>query len=152
MVKLAKNAEEKLRAAFLPFTSGVHLCTVKFSDREHGSFCYELVGQALPPSICAENEFVMDLNRPVTAYLQVGATNQQLEAAKKTFMEGHPLAKKKELVQMLTVQRPSVLLISHWLPAYRFQDLCLVHETSEKPVTGSNVCRREPSVLGFSRQ
>lgn len=114
MVKLARNAEEKIRAAFLPFTSGVHLCTVKFQDREHGSFCYELEGLALPPSICAEHEFVMDLNRPVSVYIPLSTTNQQLEAAKKTFIEGHPLAKSKELVHSLNAQK-----ISEFRPSYK---------------------------------
>lgn len=106
-MKLAKNAEEKIRAAFLPFTSGVHLCNIKFSDREHGSFCYELEGLALPPAICAEHEFVMDLNRPLTVYVPLSTMNQQLEVAKKAFIDGHPLAKKKELVQLLNAQKTS---------------------------------------------
>lgn len=107
IVKLARNAEEKVRAAFLPFTSGVHLCTIKFADREHGSFCYELEGQALPPAVCAEHEFVMDINRPISAYIPMSTTNQQLEAAKKLFIDGHPLSKQKELVQMLNSQKSS---------------------------------------------
>ena len=106
-MKLAKNAEEKVRAAFLPFTSWVHLCTIKFADREHGSFCYELEGQALPPAVCAEHEFVMDINHPVPVYVPLSIMNQQLEAAKKLFIDGHPLAKQKELVQMLNSHKTS---------------------------------------------
>lgn len=110
VVKLAKNGEEKIRSAFLPFTSGVHLCTVKFADREHGSFCYELEGLALPPAVGAEHEFTMDLHRPTTVYVPVGTNNPQLDSARKVFMEGHPLAKVKEQVQLLKAQKTSAYL------------------------------------------
>jgi hypothetical protein len=105
MVKIAKNAEEKVRIAFLPFTSVVHLCTIKFTDREHGSFCYELDGTALPPAVCAEHEFVMDINQPVTVSVPITPTNPGLEAAKRIFMDGHPLAKQKEMVKLLNAQK-----------------------------------------------
>jgi hypothetical protein len=115
LVKLAKNGEEKIRAAFLPFTSGVHLCTVKFADREHGSFCYELEGLALPPAICAEHEFIMDLHSPSTVHIPLSINNVQLDSARKLFMEGHPLAKVKEQVQLLKSQKNSANPQSAWM-------------------------------------
>lgn len=95
-IRLKRNAEEKLHGFFLPFTMDPHTCTVLFTDKTQGSFSYELAGSVLLPAILAEHQMTVDLSVPEPQTLTLAPTNQQLEAAKKIFMDIHPLAKDKE--------------------------------------------------------
>lgn len=83
----------RLRGVFLPFTSAEHRCLVTFKDGTHGSFVYELIGRTLPPAVLAEHRQVLDCSRSDPVFVPVPFENAQIEAAKKTFMEVHPLAK-----------------------------------------------------------
>jgi hypothetical protein len=95
-IRLKRNAEETITGFFLPFTMATHYCTLSFTDKTQGSFCYELVGSVLLPSVMVEHQFTIDLNSPEPQTIQLAVVNQQLEVAKKLFMDSHPLAKEKE--------------------------------------------------------
>ena len=95
-MRLKRNAEEKLKGFFLPFTLDTHVATVLFTDKMQGSFSYEIVGTTLPPAILAEHHLTVDLTDPEPQTISLSPVNQQLEAAKKTFLELHPHSKNKE--------------------------------------------------------
>jgi hypothetical protein len=100
-ISIKRNAEEKIKGVFLPFTMETKVCTVQFTDREQGSFCFELVGTVQLPSILAEHRFTVDLAKPEPQILPLAPKNSKLEAAKKLFMDSHPLAKNKEQLAFL---------------------------------------------------
>ena len=100
-VRLKRNAEEKLKAVYLPFTMQTSYCTVVFEDPDQGSFCYELVGDTTLPSVFAEQRMVVDVSGPQTRWLPVPFANHQLEAAKRLFLDRHPLAKDKDQVALI---------------------------------------------------
>lgn len=109
LMRMAKGAEEKVRACFLSFTSGLHRCLVWFTDVEHGRFCYEFVGQALNPAVYSEHEFTVDVKaRPIL--IPVPAINLQIENAKKVWLQQHPLAKDKDLAKLVKTRQLSVWL------------------------------------------
>lgn len=100
-VRLKPNAEEKLRCCFLPWQLYRTTCRVTFTDRSQGSFCYELSGTALPPAILCEHQLTLDLNNPAPIVVPLAATNPQQEAARKAFLDGHPLARDKGQAALL---------------------------------------------------
>lgn len=109
LMKLAKGAEEKVRASFLSFTPGLHRCLVWFTDVEHGCFCYEFVGQALNPAVYSEHEFTVDVKaKPML--IPVSAANVHIDNAKKVWLQQHPLAKDKEWAKLIKTRLPSVWL------------------------------------------
>jgi hypothetical protein len=100
-IRLKQNAEEKIRAFFLPFTMQAHTCTVTFTDKAQGSFCYELAGSVLLPSMLAEHQLTMDINNPAPLFVPLTTQNAQLEAARKVFIDSHPGAKDKEQLALV---------------------------------------------------
>ena len=54
---LQANAEETLRAAFLPFTLESHVCCIVFEDLQCGKFVYEVSGETRPPPVFKEYKF-----------------------------------------------------------------------------------------------
>ena len=70
-VRLKRNAEEKLKGLFLPFAMLTSHCTVVFEDADQGSFCYELVGSVLLPSVFSNHRLTVDTNGPQQLWLQV---------------------------------------------------------------------------------
>lgn len=100
-INIKRNAEEKIKGVFMPFTMDTKYCTVQFTDREQGSFCFELVGMVQQPSILAEHRFTVDLSKPEPQVLTLLPKNSKLEAAKKLFIDSHPLAKNKEQLAFL---------------------------------------------------
>lgn len=103
-LRLKAGATDKLRASFLPFTMGTHHCTVMLKDKDAGEFVYELVGEAGLPAPAMDVRGVVPLEASVHAYdLFVPWSNAQLDSAKRTFLEKHPLAKDKEQAALLKV-------------------------------------------------
>lgn len=109
LMRMAKGAEEKIRAVFLPFRVGLHRCLMWFTDVEHGCFCYELVGQALNPAVYSEHEFRVDV-KAQPMLIPISSTNQQIENAKKIWLQQHPLAKNKEMAMLIKTRQLSTLL------------------------------------------
>ncbi|GAX74871.1 hypothetical protein CEUSTIGMA_g2317.t1 [Chlamydomonas eustigma] len=93
--RLKPGGSEKLRGYFLPFTMGTHYLTLVFKDRELGEFTYEIVAEATLPAPLMESKGTVPLEGPYVFSLSVPWVNSNLEVAKKTFMERHPLAKDK---------------------------------------------------------
>ena len=54
---LQANAEETLRAAFLPFTLESHVCCIVFEDLQCGKFVYEVSGETRLPPVFKEYKF-----------------------------------------------------------------------------------------------
>ena len=54
---LQANAEETLRAAFLPFTLESHVCCIVFEDLQCGKFVYEVSGETRLPPVLKEYKF-----------------------------------------------------------------------------------------------
>ena len=48
-VRIKANAEETLKGAFLPFTLGLHTCSIVFEDAACGKFVYEVTGETSLP-------------------------------------------------------------------------------------------------------
>ena len=76
-MRLKRNAEEKIKAAFLPWQMAAPRCTVTFTDKQYGSFCYELAGAVLMPSVLAEHQMTVDLNEPEPLHVPLTVTNPQ---------------------------------------------------------------------------
>lgn len=95
-VRLKRNAEDKLKGLYLPFTLATSFCTVVFEDADQGSFCYELVGEATLPSVFSDTRLSVDVTGLQQRWLHVPFVNHQLDAARKVFLDRHPLAKDKE--------------------------------------------------------
>ncbi|MEW5300161.1 MAG: hypothetical protein WDW36_003110 [Sanguina aurantia] len=98
-LRLKQGASEKVRGFFLPFTLGSHFCTVLLRDKDQGEFAYELVGSStLPgPLIEAKGSVALELPAPLQTFdITVPYINTQLEAAKRLFLDRHPLGKDRE--------------------------------------------------------
>ena len=96
-----QGGQEKIRGFFLPFTLGTHYCTLVFKEKDLGQFSYELVGEASLPAPSLETKGTVPLEGPHHCPLFVPWINPPLEAAKRLFMEKHPLAKDKQQVAYL---------------------------------------------------
>lgn len=96
-----------MQAFYLPFTLAAHRCVLTFTDKTHGSFCYELVGSVLPPSVLAEHQLSIDLNNLAPVLVPLTTHNAQLDAARKLFMDAHPLAKDKEQLALAKRRYPN---------------------------------------------
>ena len=94
-LRLKQGGSDKLRGFFLPFTMGTHYCTVIFKDKDLGQFCYEVVAEAMLPAPQLEAKGVVPLEGPHSYSLFIPWVNNNLENAKKTFADRHPLAKDK---------------------------------------------------------
>ena len=94
-LRLKQGGSDKLRGFFLPFTMGTHHCTVIFRDKDLGQFVYELVAEAGLPAPMLQAKGVVPLEGPYVYSLFVPWLNSNLEAAKRTFADRHPLAKDK---------------------------------------------------------
>eukprot|EP00892_Ulva_mutabilis_P006466 jgi/Ulvmu1/4191/UM019_0170.1 len=106
MMRMAKGAEEKVQAVFLPFTPGLHTCFVWFVDLEQGCFCYELIGRALSPAVYSEHEFTVDI-KATSIMVPIPAANQQIDNAKRLWLQHHPSSKNKELVSLVKARQHS---------------------------------------------
>ncbi|MEW5311269.1 MAG: hypothetical protein WDW38_002999 [Sanguina aurantia] len=98
-LRLKQGASEKVRGFFLPFTLGSHFCTVLLRDKDQGEFVYELVGSSTVPGPLIEAKGCVALELPVplqTFDITVPYINTQLEAAKRLFLDRHPLGKDRE--------------------------------------------------------
>lgn len=76
-MRLKRNAEEKVKCAFLPWRMAAPRCTVTFTDKQHGSFCYELAGTVLMPSVLAEHQLTVDLSEPAPVHVPLSVANPQ---------------------------------------------------------------------------
>ena len=72
-----------------------------FKEKELGQFAYELVGEATLPAPSLETRGTIPLEGPHVHPLFIPWINPPLEAAKKLFIEKHPLAKDKQQVAFL---------------------------------------------------
>jgi len=93
-MRLKANVSEKVRATFLPFMLGTHWCTVVFKDKEQGAFVYELVGETTLPAPVMECRGVVPLEGPNHTFdVFLPFSNNQLDVARRTFLDKHPGAK-----------------------------------------------------------
>ncbi|KAK9828703.1 hypothetical protein WJX72_001600 [[Myrmecia] bisecta] len=95
-LRVKANAEETIRGIFLPFMLGTHVCSIIFEDINCGKFVYEVSGEARLPQPLREYKFQVGCDGAQVRDLSLAWPNPQLEAAKRTFLERHPLAKHKE--------------------------------------------------------
>jgi hypothetical protein len=103
MHSFSPRSLRRMRGFFLPFTTAEYTCIVTFSDSTHGSFVYELVGKVLSPGILAEHRMLLDTSKVEPLFVPLTVHNPQIEEAKKSFMDMHPLAKDKEQAGRLKV-------------------------------------------------
>ncbi|KAF5834411.1 flagellar associated protein [Dunaliella salina] len=93
-MRLKANVSEKVRATFLPFMLGTHWCTVVFKDKDQGAFVYELVGETTLPAPVMECRGVVPLEGPNHTFdVFLPFSNNQLDVARRTFLDKHPGAK-----------------------------------------------------------
>eukprot|EP00798_Chlamydomonas_sp_ICE-L_P015727 gene15727-21848_t len=125
-LRLKKNASEKMKAFFLPFAMGQHFCTLCMKknasekikalrhsscplpwastsapDKEQGEFVYELVGDTTLPAPNMEIRALLPLEGPALFDVVLPFANNNLESAKRMFLEKHPLGKDKEQTALL---------------------------------------------------
>ncbi|KAI8473771.1 MAG: hypothetical protein J3K34DRAFT_497953 [Monoraphidium minutum] len=96
-LRLRAGAGEKLKGSFLPFAPGPSRATLLLRDAECGEFCYELYGAAGPPAAAMEHKAVV-AHGGGQQFVDVPLpfANAQLEAARRTYLEKHPLGRDKD--------------------------------------------------------
>lgn len=99
--RLKLNGVEKLRGFFLPFTHGTHYCTIIMSDRECGEFCYQLECETKLPAPFLEHKVNLSTDKDNSTDILIPFVNHQLEQAKKTYLDKHPMGKDKEMLARL---------------------------------------------------
>ncbi|KAL0021413.1 hypothetical protein WJX79_003538 [Trebouxia sp. C0005] len=99
-IRIKANAEETLKGAFLPFTLGQHTCSIIFEDASCGKFVYEVTGDTSLPQPFNKFRFQVAGDGPQTRDISLPWNNGQIDAARRTFLDRHPLAKNKEQVAL----------------------------------------------------
>ncbi|DBA78771.1 TPA: putative protein fap47 [Trebouxia sp. C0004] len=99
-IRIKANAEETLKGAFLPFTLGQHTCSIIFEDASCGKFVYEVTGDTSLPQPFNKFRFQVAGDGPQTRDISLPWNNSQIDAARRTFLDRHPLAKNKEQVAL----------------------------------------------------
>eukprot|EP00873_Tetraselmis_striata_P026074 jgi/Tetstr1/446338/TSEL_033880.t1 len=100
-MKLKFGQTDTLKIAYMPWTEGTSHCTVLLTSQAHGQFCYEITGEATPADTLMKVDFQVDIDGPQIRDLPLPYLNKQLEEAKRTFMERHPSAKKKDQTSLI---------------------------------------------------
>eukprot|EP00884_Botryococcus_braunii_P022119 jgi/Botrbrau1/8591/Bobra.0380s0012.1 len=101
-LRMKGGGEDSLQVTFLPFTTGLHHCCLVFEDGDCGSFMYELVGEGRLPLPSRPLTFQVGLESGQLRDVSLTWANPQLEAARRLFLERHPLAKNKEQARLAT--------------------------------------------------
>lgn len=97
-LKLKQGATETLTIYFLPFAPIQYTCRLMLEDPMAGALVYDLKGQGLSPDPSTRQTIPLELKEGVTLVskdVSVHFVNNQIEAARKTYLDKHPLARDK---------------------------------------------------------
>jgi len=100
MVRIKKGESYLLPVHYLPFRFGTRRCLLLFEDKECGQFAYSLAGTAALPSPFPAHKFSCSVE-DISKEIAIPFLNPQVEAAKKVFLDKHPLVKDKASAQMM---------------------------------------------------
>mmetsp|Transcript_4456 Transcript_4456/g.14438 ORF Transcript_4456/g.14438 Transcript_4456/m.14438 type:complete len:1214 (+) Transcript_4456:374-4015(+) len=122
-VRIKRGETGRIQIAFLPFYLGTHRLLILLEDKEFGQFAVEVVGEALLPAPQAPIKQTVECagvkGEVVVRDVYVPFGNVALEAAKRTFIEKHPLAKVREMAELAkaaTSQGDSTFVVMHESP------------------------------------
>jgi len=102
MLRMKLGERALLNAFFLPFELGKHRLTIMLENEKFGLFVYEVIGEALLPTPCSSLKIPCDTqNGPTSKEIPIIYPNLGLDAAKKLFLEKHPLSKVKEQAELI---------------------------------------------------
>ena len=102
-MRFREGATERLDLMFLPFVPGTHRCYVVLEDPKMGAFRVEVTAKALLPPPQQKIIQSIETHNPVPQDIPLGFANPQLDAAKRLFLERHPLAKVESQVARLQI-------------------------------------------------
>ncbi|KAK3255401.1 hypothetical protein CYMTET_35412 [Cymbomonas tetramitiformis] len=102
-LRMKQGERGMLTASFLPFQMGRHHMDIIFNTDMYGEFVYDILGETLLPApVGPPIKFVVeDPEGPVTRDVVMPYLNVQLEQAKRTFLEKHPLSKVKDQAELV---------------------------------------------------